>query len=1169
MKRCVPLALVALLLTSLIPVVGATSGRSVGVDLDITDISISYPDTSNRSLYQMFSSNYPIANFDKPENLYVTDGVVGVEMKINVVIENLGTIQSGFIDVSILILHNEYTRFELLNITQGLSPISGSATDSLDVLWTPTYSGNHSLIISVTNTLGDDDESNNQMGRHLTVAYHYDNCVDISQWTTTGEWKTNSDVSISQNSAFHIGNGQFSTYSHSTSSTLTSPIFDVADDVSNPNSAIGYSLFYTGGAGSGDLMEGYIKNETGDWYRTFTLQNVVDNNFMDGLSWNTFSVSYNGKNSPLLPVENSHFHSSTQLRFTFNSDSTGNDIGYWIDEIVIIYDQAAKQDEFQVQTTGISTLGGLPGDWSTTRFEMTNIGNISERFTPSVIGIPNNTTYYFAYTNGASIGSSGIELLPGESRMFDLRVLIDENASQGNIPITLNVTSNTYPEINSSVQSIIKVLPDRLPSIVIPEFKPRCLPGSTCTFPITVENIGEATDVFTLSIADKNVQTGWSIGFAWNQSTDVLVRVDTPKRVWLEASLPLGVEPDVTSEVWLTATSTNDSRRFDTKIIEVAAAMISSAEISDDSAIISEHYIDPGESYDITFRIWNNASRIDIFQPQVEYTEKTGWNVELLDSPDLAISSGSSSTFTVRVSAPDNAQAEDGGPIITPKAISLRSGDIISGDSWQKLKVSTIQDLMIHLIESPTSLTPGLPLLVTLEVSNLGNGPTTAVLDLPWSPDTWEWWALSDGSNVTDGIPLSVSYDLENVKQIDFWILMPSLEAPGEFHEVTVEVNPMDGADSNSSDNSVMFESVTDTIRQPRLDGFAVEEVIETNSTFSFNATAWNIGNAADNSARARLVLQTSQSSDSVIGFLSTNTGLMKTHGEWMNLNLGPTQSILLQADIIVSKDCDLNTIISATIELEGGSDDLGRPILETIPVALIVGERRNVELQEIAAVEETLDEKSPRIMWINLTSTSTQTEIFDIEATLTKGWGIICDGYTIHVDSTRIEMDAGHLTTQQYDMRCEILRESGDYSGEITIFINGSDAKINYQYSENLEWKRSAKEEQMSGVIIGSGIGGLVLVVVVILLISRRKNSDDDYDEEIHETEKKYEQDVPLSGPPATAFAVPLSNTLKPESEMEKYQRELEEYNRKMAEYQAWQDAQGSQASNDTTSHE
>ena len=28
--------------------------------------------------------------------------------------------------------------------------------------------------------------------------------------------------------------------------------------------------------------------------------------------------------------------------------------------------------------------------------------------------------------------------------------------------------------------------------------------------------------------------------------------------------------------------------------------------------------------------------------------------------------------------------------------------------------------------------------------------------------------------------------------------------------------------------------------------------------------------------------------------------------------------------------------------------------------------------------------------------------------------------------------MDAGHLTTQQYDMRCEILRESGTIQGKL-----------------------------------------------------------------------------------------------------------------------------------------
>ena len=235
----------------------------------------------------------------------------------------------------------------------------------------------------------------------------------------------------------------------------------------------------------------------------------------------------------------------------------------------------------------------------------------------------------------------------------------------------------------------------------------------------------------------------------------------------------------------------------------------------------------------------------------------------------------------------------------------------------------------LNYLEYPSTLTPGIPIHVSIEITNNGNGPDTAVIDLPWSPDTWEWWALVEGVNVTDGIDLSVSYDLDNVKQVDVWILLPPLESPGEFHEITLKVSPESGIDVNDEDNSKMFESVTDTIRQPKLDGYAGENVVETNSTFSFNATAWNIGNAADSTIRARLILQTSQSSENVIGFLSTGNGLSKSNGEWISLNLGPTQSVELFADVIISGDCDLNTIISATIELEGGSDELGRPITQ------------------------------------------------------------------------------------------------------------------------------------------------------------------------------------------------------------------------------------------------
>ena len=89
---------------------------------------------------------------------------------------------------------------------------------------------------------------------------------------------------------------------------------------------------------------------------------------------------------------------------------------------------------------------------------------------------------------------------------------------------------------------------------------------------------------------------------------------------------------------------------------------------------------------------------------------------------------------------------------------------------------------------------------------------------------------------------------------------------------------------------------------------------------------------------------------------MSTGNGLSKSNGEWISLNLGPTQSVELFADVIISSDCELNTIISATIELEGGSDELGRPITKSITAGLLVGERRNVELQEINAVDQVIE---------------------------------------------------------------------------------------------------------------------------------------------------------------------------------------------------------------------
>ena len=117
-----------------------------------------------------------------------------------------------------------------------------------------------------------------------------------------------------------------------------------------------------------------------------------------------------------------------------------------------------------------------------------------------------------------------------------MKVLIDVNASQGNIPVTINVTSNTYPDIEIGFQSIVKVLPDRLPDVFAPEITPDALLVQR-DFPVTIANVGQATDVFSISVEEKYIPTGWSIDLSLNQSTNVLVRVDKPAQVWLSATV--------------------------------------------------------------------------------------------------------------------------------------------------------------------------------------------------------------------------------------------------------------------------------------------------------------------------------------------------------------------------------------------------------------------------------------------------------------------------------------------------------------------------------------------------------------------------------------------------------------------------------------------------------
>ena len=148
----------------------STSARATGVDVTVTDVSFSYTTPGDEEQYRMFSSNYPVPGFNRPAMLYIVDAVIDVPIQLDIMIENIGTVSSGTIDVNIKVLHNEYTLFEMINETVQLGALSGGNSNSVAKVITPTYAGNHTLVIRATSTVLDDNIQNDVQTGSFTVA---------------------------------------------------------------------------------------------------------------------------------------------------------------------------------------------------------------------------------------------------------------------------------------------------------------------------------------------------------------------------------------------------------------------------------------------------------------------------------------------------------------------------------------------------------------------------------------------------------------------------------------------------------------------------------------------------------------------------------------------------------------------------------------------------------------------------------------------------------------------------------------------------------------------------------------------------------------------------------------------------------------------------------------
>jgi uncharacterized membrane protein len=1099
------LLLATLLFAGLTPLTSqANSGRSSGVDLAVTDFEATYTDATDAVDFRVFSSAQTSGRND---DLYVIDGLLNHRSDLSFTIENKGTTSASNAVIWLSIQHDEYGDFEIYNTSKTANLLNPGSSEVIVFKWNASYSGNHTMKLFIETTVIDDDMSNNNFQRHLTIGYSYDVFDDLSPWALGNSWSQSSDTALSTSNSLHVGNGPSSNYAAGISVNALTPIMDLSDGHLGSNRASGFAFFYTGSLHQSDTLRVLASNSGGGWDALRSYTGLVDNGLLS--NWNTVLGTSKGHSSPIIPFNAANLHANSQLKFEFTSDSTNQDLGYWIDDFVILYDQKAKDTEFGLQASVVAENGALPGHVSKNSLRITNTGNVTDTYSLSVESVPSDHVAYFTHTSGATISSAGVSINPGESKDFELRILLDENSSMGADDVTVTIQSMSASSIKKSVIVSVSVLATNIPNIILPAKDARCLPGSSCTFAVEVENIGAASGLFDIEISEKNTPDGWTFSLSWNQSNQLTIDNMQSSWLWFSATIPEGTLPDTQGDFWLTVTPLTDEDKAQTLAVKVKASMVSLAELA-----VAEFdndklwLINAGDTVVISFTVWNNASRLDSFKAGISYQERPGWVIEILDQNSIAINSQSSGSFRIKITSPSNSQAGDRCPSMIASITSTLSDEVFEAAEWDEIEILTRNDIVLDLVDMESKISPGTPFPINISIENDGNGPALATFEMIDLPSTWHWWALtSEEVNVTDGIELSVSYELNDFAEITIWVLPPILESPGIYHQFKVGSYAQGSTDLNLEDNIIDLTVITESVREPFLEGELHELTAKVGSTVVINMTAWNMGNSEDYGAKARIKLTTSPDNQGVIGFL-LSSGLDAEVDQWLNLNMEAGGSRILSAEIVILDSVELNSRITLTFEMVGGdSDDL---VTIEKSHTIIVTDRRSLTVSQMGVIDSKNIETISLPFTIDLISTSTIAENLTVSGVTPSGWGLICDGIALHLEDTEVLLPPGHLSEQEYNFQCLLIRESGAFLGEMKIRVVSDDGEIDHLISHVISWDVPIGEEVSSSLTQESvvGIGGIIIILIISLLVIVLRRDSNEHEEE--------DFTKPESGPPA-----------------------------------------------------
>ena len=1091
-----------------------------GIDVRPIDYEMTYVSSSDRDNFALLSSHDPSGSgFTRPPDLYLIDGMRNVSSQIQITVQNLGSNPSGSFQMQLVVLHNEYSGFELLNTTLNVNSINGGSTTTASHTWAPKYGGNHTLVATTLHNT-DDNNGNDIYSESLAVGQYYYKCDTQGSWSFAPGWSVDSTISLS-GSAFNVGSGgSSSSYGANWDRSLTSPFFDYSNAHPSPNNYAKLGFFYTGSVSSGDGIRLEFNDlSSNSWVNIvsngFSFSTSPDSNLNDGVSWLIQSEANRPGSSSLDPgmiIPTQTLHQQTQFRFRFISDNSDNAQGYWLDDMVIIYDEKAWPEEFQVQMSNNGADShARRGHWAEHLVTIQNDGNITDQYSPTLTGIPQDWDYQFVHLSGSTIlPSMSLELEPGESLTFKAQIKPGSSASTGSQSATVTITSDNYAPSTASVTINTIVDPDYIPSWDPVPSTHYCLPGNSCEFSINLSNIGDGSDTFTVLATPVVQWANWTFDVSYNQPPTVTIPSGSKAAVLLQADIPLTGLPGQKASIDVTAVSQADNTVSDTIRVNLTASMISNSGVGVAPEDIPDGgwWVEPNQSVIIPFTVWNNATSQDTFDFSLDESNMRGWNASLPTSTNLVVRAGETGRILVTLHAPGNAQSGDPAPILMPQVTSTISGTAATPNSFSGIRVTMLHNLILRNLSNPSIITPGEPTSVTFDVENNGNGPEHAVVDISGMPSTWEHHIEVGGALLSGPISLSPSYEGNHIVQFQVIFTPPGGEEANLEVEIVVSVNPSEGTDLTESDNSFSFVTRTERITRPVLLMDVESLEVRTNSFSLVTLKLMNDGNSVDGAMRIRIV------ADTIFpGITSTlsNGGQSLTLNQWLDTPLPPQQELTLEWLIGVASDVPVGSNITFSIVFESSDDNLGNP--QTINRTLVLSVTSHRELVFTHSFNEpSVLEAGQRMQFkINATSYSSFTEELELQVSGGQVWSIICDNQqepsfqwmkvmpsSNDPDGRRAAWDCELTTPSEVEF---VPLEFTITSDNETFWSTKPDVYVQSTVVEEggISLGFGTTEEQLPIVIGAVGLLFLIFVFSMVVAINKKRKSaeDDDYEDD------------------------------------------------------------------------